>query len=382
MKRGFTLVEMIGVVVILSMLMLISGVAITNMVKKSKAELSQAQLDSLKMAAQLWVEENLDEIDVPGCTIFSLEELENKKIINEVDRKNNPNIDDYIVKVCVSSNANISSELVDYSQYYSCFGTSENENEELTITSYCDNINNDPTEEACPTDVYIPGKIDGKKVVAIGEEALRNKYNNPITSVIISDGIEEIGAGAFGGNEIKKAILPDTLTTIGERAFSNNKIKSLEIQLSGQGIIDCEAFSYNNIVNITIGSGVKTIGRVAFGYNSIKRLDLNNATELETIGDNAFSRNKLTSVIIPDSVKTIGMYAFNYNNLSTVEIGSGIESIGQSAFYNNSNSEYGPNALTSFKINRAKDESILGYTVLYWKTNPHISYDRIEWLDS
>ena len=124
MKKGFTLVEMLGVIIILSLLMLISGVAITGIVKNSKEKLSETQINNIKMAAQLWAESNMEEMLDMGCVIMSVEELENNNLIDNIDRDNNPKIDDYVAKTCIE-NSKITTEIIDYSKYYSCFGTSE-----------------------------------------------------------------------------------------------------------------------------------------------------------------------------------------------------------------------------------------------------------------
>ena len=83
-NNAFTLVELLGVIVILAMLSLISGVAITNVVKNSKNTLNDSQIETLKYSAQLWVENNLDKIDIPGCTYISKEALKENGIISDI----------------------------------------------------------------------------------------------------------------------------------------------------------------------------------------------------------------------------------------------------------------------------------------------------------
>jgi len=71
---------------------------------------------------------------------------------------------------------------------------------------------------------------------------------------------------------------------------------------------------------------------------NVETLDLSNATNLTTIEENALSDTGLTSVEFGDnsSVTTIGDYAFANNELTSVEIPASVESIGNNAFYQNS----------------------------------------------
>ena len=108
------------------------------------------------------------------------------------------------------------------------------------------------------TDVVIPSMINGKKVVAIADNAFtsdgiipttisntkkisashlnnnENKYvvtpltnqvtGLGITSVVIPNTVTSIGAGAFAGNQLTKIIFPSTPLTIGCYAFADNPI--------------------------------------------------------------------------------------------------------------------------------------------------------------
>lgn len=117
----------------------------------------------------------------------------------------------------------------------------------------------------CGTDVIIPGRVDGKYVTSIHQYTFNNMG---ITSVYI----------------------PDTVTSIGSRAFANNKLTSLYIPGSVQNI-ESEAFLNNSISILQIEEGVK---------------------EIET---RAFRKNKLKSAVIPNSVTTIGSCAYCDNDI-------------------------------------------------------------------
>ena len=121
----------------------------------------------------------------------------------------------------------------------------EKEDGTLVITSY----------KGTAADIYIPETIGGKMVTEIGEKAfspqksritkLQAEYREKITSVIISEGIARIGAGAFDGcKSLSEVHIPKTVTEICQRAFCG-----------------C------NLTDITIPETVKEIGWRAFSAN-------------------------------------------------------------------------------------------------------------------
>lgn len=107
----------------------------------------------------------------------------------------------------------------------------------------------------------------------------------------------------------------DCVTTIGEKAFVN------EIHITG----------------VTIPSGVTNIQYMAFAdagnSTGVTNFAISINEGLITIGNGAFygCRN-YSELTIPNSVKTIGGNAFYMNNIKTLVIGSGVTSIGSSAF--------------------------------------------------
>ena len=98
------------------------------------------------------------------------------------------------------------------------------------------------------------------------------------------------------------------------------------------GIADY-AFSESGIVDISIPSMVKSIGESAFAGNPLISATISNG--VTSIGNRAFENNQLTEVIIPSSVTSIGIEAFANNQLTSLTILNGVESIGNYAFLDN-----------------------------------------------
>lgn len=71
-------------------------------------------------------------------------------------------------------------------------------------------------DTACGKEVDVPSSIDGKIVTIIDENAFRNKG---ITSVNLYYGITELKNGAFQNNNITKLKLSSSIHTIGDYAF-------------------------------------------------------------------------------------------------------------------------------------------------------------------
>ena len=132
------------------------------------------------------------------------------------------------------------------------------------------------------TDVVIPSEIDGKKVVAIADNAFTTNgitpttinntkkvmpsylYNNRnvgtvrklnmsvdglgITSVVIPNTVTSIGDIAFKDNHLTEVTIPSSVTSIGRRAFAYNQLTKI-IFPSTPLTIECNAFANNPITN-------------------------------------------------------------------------------------------------------------------------------------
>ena len=196
-------------------------------------------------------------------------------------------------------------------------GLNVKEGKTFLITKY---INNDIL------DVVIPSDINGKKVVAIGNDAFRNLG---LTNIVIPNSITNIGISAFRQNKLTSVTIPDSVTSIGDYAFKNNQLTSVTIPDSVTSIGDY-AFKNNQLTSVTIPDSVTSIGDSAFENNQLTSVTIPDS--VTSIGDYAFKNNQLTSVTIPNSVTSIGEMAFYKNHLTSVTIPNSVTSIGTNAF--------------------------------------------------
>lgn len=167
----------------------------------------------------------------------------------------------------------------------------------------------------CSSDVIIPEQIDGKNVIGIGLQAFIDVENYEpmgITSVEFPNTIKKIGTMAFAYNFIESLNLPSSLIAIGFQAFEGNLISSIEIPSNVKYL---SGFSFNPITSIQIPESVTNIEMFAFlGIGLTGTLEI--PSNVEYIGEEAFIGNFLTGVTIKSSVLNMIDYeAFAYNNI-------------------------------------------------------------------
>lgn len=106
MKRGFTLVEMLGAIAILAILVAVAYPTIKDAYENSKSKISDKQVSSLEEVARMWGAKNTDRFSETSPYYLTIEELkrsglaENKDIIN-------PNTKEQLkgcIKISYSSN--------------------------------------------------------------------------------------------------------------------------------------------------------------------------------------------------------------------------------------------------------------------------------------
>lgn len=120
-----------------------------------------------------------------------------------------------------------------------------------------------------------------------------------IDSVDIPEGIEKVDRNAFTGNEIKTLRLPNSLTEIGQGAFENHQLQELSIPEHVTSI-------GNAAFRVTTGSGQSR-------EKTLKTLTISKESKLVTIGTNAFLGSKLEAVDIPETVTSLGRNSFAQN---------------------------------------------------------------------
>lgn len=75
MKKGFTLAEMLGVIIILALLALIVFPTVASLIKKSKDDAYNEQVDYILNAANNWVTANSVSLSLTSTNCLSIKDL-------------------------------------------------------------------------------------------------------------------------------------------------------------------------------------------------------------------------------------------------------------------------------------------------------------------
>src|SRR5574344_973814 len=403
MKKGFTLVELLGVIVIIGIVAAIIYPMVKNTLDEQKKKLYEEQVNNIEAVEYNWTTANTSLITANGdYYLLSLDNLKDEGYLKDQDIINPINKQKMDDVIAISWDCNSSQYIIIYGAKVppdSCFETSEN-NGEVTINRYlCGNTiksadymtieylisengekllypynityNNDGTY----TNIIIPSTIGGKKVVKIAQNAFsyREDFSDNliitdkigIESIIIPSTIKVRDDKAFSFNQIKKVVIPSSVVSINTSAFNGNQLPDCEAYIykrtdkNNYGIAEPTIVVLPNYIKSIgdysfMGLGLKTvgipdsvtdIGTYSFAGNILTELTI--PSSVKTINSFAFCVNKITSVIIPNNVTYIGEAAFGANQLTDLILSDGIKTIESSAYaYNKLTNVVIPNSVT------------------------------------
>ena len=148
-------------------------------------------------------------------------------------------------------------------------------------------------------------------------------------------GEDVIPAKAFANTSLVNFVFPEKVTKIGERAFSSTLLSGALIISDDVEVIDVGAFGGTNISSLQLPNGLKTLAGGAFGGCSFLCGPLVFPESLESIGAYCFSNCSMLNceLILPSKIKTIEDSCFECSAFTgDLIIPEGVTSIGDSAF--------------------------------------------------
>jgi len=362
MKKGFTLVELLAVIIILGLVGLIVIPSITKLIKDSRQDLYKNQVRTIEESARKWGVKHIDSL-VPNTTIYvSLTDLINSGYI-EQDKIKDPrtNTD---MNGCVAISHNSISDKYKYTyDERECAEMDDSKNMTSTDSQYvCYDfdantgtiVKYDVDNTNCLSDVVIPYKIDNVVVKHIGNAAFINETGQSCYANSYGEGdefsvshnyVRQEGDIYYGcwfdlterNINITSVIFPRYLETIGTSSFAYHSISSLDFSNSPSLTkINDDAFYDNPIesINFTNASKLESIGTYTFSETSLMSVDLRPLTNLTTIEYNAFSGSNITTLNFQGltNLTRIEYEAFEDNIITSVTIPASVEVIRHNAF--------------------------------------------------
>ena len=164
--------------------------------------------------------------------------------------------------------------------------------------------------------VVLPKELDGYPVTGVWGSIFKD--NDPVRSLVIPEGVKEIGWSAFNGVRLDSVTIPSTVTNIDINALQCMNVRKYVVSPDNQDY--CET---NGLVCTKDG---KSLVRCIGG-------DVTIPEGVTNIPSWAFSGSNLKSVVIPQGVVSIGMGAFTEcKELKSISIPSGVTDVGAFAF--------------------------------------------------
>ena len=353
-KKGFTLVELLAIIVILAVIMVIAVPQILNVVNGSK---NSAWKDNVNLIARA-IKNNTQLLDpVSGNYKYSISSLcSNTSKLSEIVKMEDTN---------VSCSGNVFT-LTGTGQFEGKKGTITCNNKKCSVSitnstelaggpGLYDGNNNllaswDELVNTYGMDLNWVNNSDGAMYLYMSESIVNNPENNFATEPgwysmdaesptktplenIDSNQLAIILAKIIGDKTNVKLIIPDSVNEIPMGAFLGTNLSEIVVP-EGVTNIGNMAFAYStNLVSVNIPSGVKKIAYATFEACSSLRT-INIPSTVTSIGECAFlGCFNLMSVNIPNGVVSIGHQAFDQcDNLASITIPASVTDINDFVF--------------------------------------------------
>ena len=405
MKKGFTLIEIIGVVIILGVIVIIAFPPLLNFVKKTNSEIDDATKTLIFSATSQYIGQYQNDFPTINGNIYcvTVRNLVSENYISNLNLNDSETLDSKIKIEVIGDKYqySIDNSCTSYTPSavtFTVLGNAINSNGWASSEFYVQvNVNNANSYKWCSTtsDTCTPTALvtENTNTVLISSPSTTNKIcvqakngNDEEQDITCSDNYKlDSNLPNIASNSGNYVVVTPTTSinvidyfnysasgssnitsTSCKNTTANQDITETSSLAIGEYNIECTATTESgasNSANITLSisncfnyssSSINDyycyVGNTG-GYQEISNVTIPysiNKNIVNTIGSSAFKSNQLTSVTIPNSVTSIGLYAFESNQLTGITIPNSVTSIGNFAFYTNQlTSVTIPNSVTS-----------------------------------
>ena len=164
------------------------------------------------------------------------------------------------------------------------------------------------------------------------KDGVLKKYLGHDLTVIIPEGVTEIGKNVFMNYCIEKVVIPHGVTSIGKNAFGMcGDLQEITLPDTLVSISEGAFACCHSLQEITLPDSLREIGDRAFGMCNLQAVTIpEGVTE---IGYETFTSSDLVSITLPSTLKCIRRAAFyNCDHLAEVHFPEGLTEIDESAF--------------------------------------------------
>ena len=370
-KKGFTLVELLAVIVILAVILIIAMPKISDVIKNSKESSLETTAKLIASQAEKKYTENqvLDNSSTIKCSdVVKLNENDYGPCNITFDDKGNAKVsivgkgkfEGMAVCNANKNSATVSSDCSTDAKYFSY----EEVEGGISIIGYQKGVvsNAEVTEvNKCKTYLLMKGVTEDQAITLCnGGSITIDGVSGSLKDLVLygsipSSDYESAGLKVIyengGGTDvvIPSQIDGKTVVAIAERAFTKEGVIPTLTAYNNDYKVSLLSYNSNNnyvvkplasggvkglgITSVIIPNTVTSIGRSAFERNNLINVEI--PSSVTTIKVGAFANNKLTNVEIPSSITGIGDFAFAYNKITSITFPDTPISIGCDVFYGN-----------------------------------------------
>lgn len=329
-NTGFTLVELIATLTLLTLLVLVAMPIMDRVLSDSTAKIDDAEIEMIETAASAadnngvrHDEPNLDQYKIRTLVESGHLALDDEALYDHWVVGNDSGGYDYLGEREETPASDFTYQTVS-SSYIGRYEETTSDPESLAgiaITGYT----------GSSKEIVIPEEIDGQPVRLITTDALRE---NGFTAVYLPETVGFIEAGAFHSNNISTFYTPDSIYRIDSNAFRSNNMTEAELPANLE-VMGHSTYRDNPIKHVDMGHMERLKSTAAYIFFDTELESVVLPPNFEKVGDGMFQDLNLSSIVLPDTLKEIGNNAFYGNDIKRVSIPDGVEEIGQHAFSHN-----------------------------------------------